>query len=962
MSIELSQFLSNKRKTDDNVVTHIVYDKSSTLKGSYNINKSDVPGLYDILVDIRNQGGTLSILERLDDICPLVIDLDFKYKDNISERQYTNETLEKLCSYIFKKINELYNLTSDNQSHAWIMEKPTISACNRSEYPMKDGLHILFPNIISEKKTYIKLIENIVNDKDTIDKLFEDTCSKPPSNPINEIFDTSIYRPGNWFIYGSGKPGDLIYELTNIFKINENNINKLPIDIYLENPREIINKNSVQLNNDINVIYKGPEILKKKTPIRTVSSQIDLTDIENMENIIKIKQEGLSYAKKLVNILSVERASDCKTWVDVGYCLHSIAPNHLLKSWINFSKKWIGYCNQDECEKQWDYMNTTNNPQYTMGTLIFWAKQDNPSEYDRIQKESLQKLVDNSLKGEKTCGAHTDVANVAFNYYKELFVCSGLKDNAWFYFNEITGRWQETEQGIILRRRLSADIIDIYQHYSNYYKDKRGDDPDSETYEINDRKHTNCMKVMIKLKDSSYKDKIMKECREQFYDSEFMDKLNSKKNLIGFDNGVIDLKYETIEHNGNIKKESIFRQGRPDDYVSLSVGYSLPVDKCDMPVNVDKIKDNIVHINDYDSLNSDLDDFIEKVLPNSYQQYEVDDNWEYILDEDGEKIPTSDREKPGEPSTYLDSRVRDYTLRFLASCLSGEVREEKFYFWTGSGANGKSKITDLITSTLGGYSKTMDVAFLTTKRGSSSSASPELEAIRYARFVSMSEPERDDQIYVGKLKQITGGDTMTSRGLFKDTTEFKPQFKLMLMCNELPKLAGNDGGVHRRIEVVDFISKFTDNPRPSTNNPHQYKADLELGTKLKKWNILFMIKLLDYYIKYDKEGTKAPPSVTEATKVYITENDVIQKWIANALEESGEVTPIDDLMENLKSWCEDEGYDFKKVQKQEVKKVLIKEQEKTSYGPPVFGKKVSDGMPNGTKTKPKFNFKSIDDN
>ena len=258
--------------------------------------------------------------------------------------------------------------------------------------------------------------------------------------------------------------------------------------------------------------------------------------------------------------------------------------------------------------------------------------------------------------------------------------------------------------------KLSSDIIDIYQHYSEIYKDKRGPDPDSETYEIYDRKHTNCMKVMIKLKDSSYKDKIMKECKEKFYDGEFMDKLNSKKNLIGFDNGVIDLKYESMDQHNNVNKETIFRQGRPDDYISLSVGYSLPVDTNDLPINIDKIKENIVHINDYESLNDDLDDFIEKVLPN----------------ED----------------------VRDYTLRFLSSCLSGEIREEKFYFWTGSGANGKSKITDLITSTLGGYSKTMDVSYLTTKRGSSAAASPELEAIRYARFVSMSEPERDDQIYV----------------------------------------------------------------------------------------------------------------------------------------------------------------------------------------------------------------------
>ena len=122
-----------------------------------------------------------------------------------------------------------------------------------------------------------------------------------------------------------------------------------------------------------------------------------------------------------------------------------------------------------------------------------------------------------------------------------------------------------------------------------------------------------------------------------------------------------------------------------------------------------------------------------------------------------------------------------------------------------------------------------------------------------------------------------------------------------------------------------------------------------------------MIKLLDYYKLYDVEGTKAPASVTEATKVYITENDVIQKWISNALEENDNPTPLDDLMDNLKSWCEDEGYDYKKIQKQEVKKVLIKEQEKTCYGPPIFGKVLADKAPNGTSRAPKFNYKSIED-
>jgi len=924
---ELEQFLSNKRRNKKGPCTHTIYDGTSSLKGSYNLDVKDIPKLYDIVSGMYNKNGKLSIIERVGDISPLIIDLDFKYKDNIKERQYTSKTIEDICKHIHNKIKELFNLHHDNQSQVWIMEKDTISACTppKPPYIKKDGIHILFPNIISKKENYISLINKIIEDTPFIDQIFKSTCKIIPSNPINEIFDTHIYNPGNWFIYGSGKPSDLIYKLTTIYKINGDNISKLPIDMFTQNPREIMNKNSVQMNNEINVEYIGPEILKKKLTINNVNSSLNLDEIENMQNIVKIKKEELIFITNLINILSVERASDCKTWVDVGYCLHSISSKHLLKSWINFSKKWIGYCNQEECEKQWEYMNNTNNPQYTMGTLVFWAKQDNPSEYDRIQKESLKNVIDKSLVGEKTCGAHTDVANIIYNYYKNLFVCSGLKDNSWYYFHEITGKWQETEQGHILRIRLSSDIIDIYQHYSNYYKDKsKEEEPDSELYTIYDNRHTNCMKIMIKLKDYTYKDKIMKECKDKFYDSNFMDKLNSNKNLIGFDNGVVDLKYESINYDGEIIKETIFRQGRPDDYISLSVGYSLPVDIKDLPVNIDKIKQDIVNINDYELIKADLDDFINKVLPNK--------------------------------------SVRDYTLRFLSSCLSGEVREEKFYFWTGSGANGKSKITDLITSTLGGYSKTMDVSYLTTKKGSSSNASPELEAIRYARFVSMSEPERDDYIYVGKLKQITGGDTMTSRGLFKDTTEFKPQFKLMLMCNELPKLAGNDGGVHRRIEVVDFISKFTDCPSPSVNNPHQYKADLELGTKLKKWNILFMIKLLDYYKLYDKEGTNAPSSVTEATKVYITENDTIQKWIAEDLVESDSVSPFDDLMENLKVWCDGDGIDFKKISKLEVKKSLIKAQEKTKAGPVVFGKNKGDNAPNGTRPQPKFNFISQEDN
>ena len=382
--------------------------------------------------------------------------------------------------------------------------------------------------------------------------------------------------------------------------------------------------------------------------------------------------------------------------------------------------------------------------------------------------------------------------------------------------------------------------------------------------------------------------------------------------MIGYENGVYDL------------NESTFRGGLPSDYVSLSTGLTLPVPQSSMPAKIDDIIRYANEIDNYEELKEGLNDFLEKVFPNE--------------------------------------KVREYTMRFLSSCLSGEIREEKFYFWTGSGGNGKSKLIDLIEFALGDYSQSMGVEYLTTKKGSSSSASPEVESIKHARFVWMSEPEKNDVIYAGKLKLMTGGDKMTSRALYKGTTNFDPQFKIILMCNDLPKLGGNDGGLWRRIEVVEYISKFTDNPRPCPANPYQYEADEQLKKKLETWKVVFMIQMLEKYVVYNKEGTKAPKEVKDKTKAYRASNDIISNWMDDDIMETEGFCSFDELFDAFERWCDDEGYPSKqRPQKKEVKEALLKyQEEKTEYGL-VLGDLIKDGCPNGTKKKPKFNLKPKDE-
>ena len=245
-------------------------------------------------------------------------------------------------------------------------------------------------------------------------------------------------------------------------------------------------------------------------------------------------------------------------------------------------------------------------------------------------------------------------------------------------------------------------------------------------------------------------------------------------------------------------------------------------------------------------------------------------------------------------------------IRFLASTIQGKTPDEKLHMWTGSGGNGKSKLVELHQSVMGELSDTVSVQLITNKRSKSNEASPDLAKTKGKRFVTFQEPE-GDQINVGLMKEMTGGDKITTRKLYGEPFTFKPQYKLVLTCNHLPKIPSDDGGTWRRIILVEFISKFVENPEyDPSKGKYEFKRDSYLADKMINWKEVYMGLLVEEYKKYKKEGLTEPDEVKKKTHEYQKKSDIYLEFISENLEEkeSGKVG-IKALYDVFKIWYKD---------------------------------------------------------
>lgn len=225
----------------------------------------------------------------------------------------------------------------------------------------------------------------------------------------------------------------------------------------------------------------------------------------------------------------------------------------------------------------------------------------------------------------------------------------------------------------------------------------------------------------------------------------------------------------------------------------------------------------------------------------------------------------------------------DYMLKALSLGLTGYNSAEMFHILTGTGANGKSLLMDLCKKVMGEYYKTLSVSYLTQDDKGRDKPLPELVAIRYARMVVSSEPEARDRFQINFIKMISGNDDIECRALYGKQVSYKPQFKLWIPSNDIPKFSKYDRGIERRTRCINFPTRFVHEPR----HEHEEKRDETLKQKLdadESWTYGMLGLLLNALKSMGNRLLMMPEEVQAFTDQYLLDNNPVGSWLKRFYE------------------------------------------------------------------------------
>lgn len=235
----------------------------------------------------------------------------------------------------------------------------------------------------------------------------------------------------------------------------------------------------------------------------------------------------------------------------------------------------------------------------------------------------------------------------------------------------------------------------------------------------------------------------------------------------------------------------------------------------------------------------------------------------------------------------------EFLQRAAGYSLTADTGERAIFLCYGAGANGKSTFLNTIGASLGDYA--MQTESSTFNVSKNEQVRNDLARLKGARYVTAIEAGKGKRLDESLVKQLSGGDRIAARFLFKEYFEFKPEFKIWWAFNHKPVINDTTQSIWDRVKLIPFTITIPPEDR-----------DKDLSGKLLKELPGILNWCIEGLKEYRRIGLAEPAEVTAATAEYREEQDRLGDFFGErcTFEPSGFVS-TSDLFYEYQKWCTD---------------------------------------------------------
>lgn len=744
-------------------------------------------------------------LEDTDELCgPLLLDLDFKYNGCVATRTHTQDDIFCIIDEYLDNFKKVFQFKNQDEFQVYVMEKPDVNYEMEKNHT-KDGIHIIFGLQVPHD------VQGLIRNKLIMRlEVGLPLLTGKLSNSWSDIIDAGITSgKTNWTLYGSRKANHQAYRLTMFMRYvyddsdkqfqcfehtdisdfdMENDFCKLSVR-YKNNPKFPL---SEECKDELNLLKNPRKNSKRMTP-QNPNPSITLQIEEESQYQSEITYEMITDAKTLNAAVKQLHSSlsEPDYYLKELHEYVMILPDIFYKPGSHMLNRNVAFA-----------LKHTDNRMFL--SWICLRSKSSDFNYSEIS-ELYEKWGRYFNKNDKSPLTKRSILYWAKEYSPEQFDKIKVKTVDHF-INETIYTGTDFDLAQVLHHMYKDDYVcaSIQNNIWYIYTNHRWEIDNGKTLRLAISKN------MCSLYNKKYKDCVRTPTQENNEKKDYINKIIVKLKTTSTKNNIMreaqELFYDknfmtSIDNNKYLMgfingvfdfKLKVFRDGRADDYITKTT--KIPY--------VEQTHEN------FKNIEKEIQEFMRQLFP--------------------------------------EQSLCDYMWSHLASVFIGTNMNQTFNIYKGSGSNGKSILTDLMSQTLGDYKGMVPLSLITEKRGNIGGTSSEVMQLKGIRYAVMQEPSKDMRINEGVMKEIVGGDPLQGRALYHESETFDPQFKLAVCTNVLFDIHSNDDGTWRRIRVVPFMSKFVDkDDYDKCDAEYKYLKDRGLKEKLILWAPVFASLLID---------------------------------------------------------------------------------------------------------------------